>query len=182
MNLYLVRHGQDNENVRGGWCNHGLIEEGIEQSKVLGNSLADIFFDEVYSSDLNRAVETTKIILKMQKNKSNNIVYTDKLREINNGLLAGMKNEVAEKEYPGLYYGSLEFNENYPSGESPEEFYNRIKSFWNVEIIPQNKKNILLVTHGGVINIILHLFNDIAYSNKKVMYPVGTGSFVKIEL
>jgi len=43
MNLYLVRHGQDNENVRGDWCNHGLIEEGIEQSKILGKNLADIF-------------------------------------------------------------------------------------------------------------------------------------------
>lgn len=181
MSIYLVRHGQDDEHVRGGWCNHGLIKEGIEQSENLGNKLSAITFDKIYSSTLNRAIETTNIIQRKLKTK-NNVIYTDQLREINNGLLSGMKHEVAEKKYPGLYYSSLEFDEKYPLGESPKEFYNRIDNFWNTEIIPQDKKNILIVTHGGVINIILHIFNDLTYSNKKMIFPIGTGTFVKIEL
>lgn len=33
MAIYLVRHAQDDEEVRGGWSQLGLIEEGFQQAK-----------------------------------------------------------------------------------------------------------------------------------------------------
>ena len=181
MNIFLVRHGQDDESVRGGWCNHGLMPEGIEQSQKLGEELAHTYFDNIFSSDLNRAKETAEIIVSNLDVKTE-IEYTKELREINNGLLAGMKNELAEKEYPGLYYKALQYDKQYPLGESPKEFYQRILNFWNEKLLHLNTKNILIVTHGGVINILLHLFNDIPYSNKVTKFPVKTGSVTKIKL
>lgn len=181
MNIYLVRHGQDDETVRGGWCTHGLVKEGVKQSENLGKELSKVSFDKIYSSDLNRAKETTEIILKHLKIKTD-AIYTDELREINNGLLSGMKHELAEERFPGLYYSSLQFEEKYPLGESPKEFYERIKSYWDTNVIPLRKENILIVTHGGVINIMLHIFNELTYSNKSTVFPISTGTFVKITL
>ena len=39
MNIYLVRHGDDDERYRGGWSQLPLIEEGIEKSKKLADFL-----------------------------------------------------------------------------------------------------------------------------------------------
>ncbi|MCD5003739.1 histidine phosphatase family protein, partial [Enterococcus saccharolyticus] len=163
MNIYLVRHGQDDESVRGGWCEHGLLDEGKRQSQLLGEKLSEIAFDAIFSSDLTRAVETTEIILSNLVSPLE-IYYTSNLREINNGLLAGMKHELAEERFPGLYYKTLAFNERYPLGESPQEFYQRISNYWKKIITNQEKEDILIVTHGGVINIIFHLLNNVPYT------------------
>ncbi|MEW8995701.1 histidine phosphatase family protein [Clostridium sp.] len=64
MRIYLVRHGQDDDNYRGGWSNLGLIEEGIEQAKLLANYLCknkkSYSISKIISSDLERTVETTR--------------------------------------------------------------------------------------------------------------------------
>ena len=179
MNLYLVRHGQDDESVRGGWCPHGLVEEGKKQSQTLGKLLSDISFDMIFSSDLKRAVETTEIIASYLE-ETKEVFYTDQLREINNGLLSGMKNELAEVKYPGLYYGSLGYDEPYPLGESPNEFYKRRSNVLHEEIMGLKEENILIVTHGGVINILLHLYHGIPYSNKETKFPIKTGTVTEI--
>lgn len=181
MTVYLVRHGQDDESVRGGWCNHGLVEEGRIQSLLLGERLATIRFDKIISSDLNRAVETAEIISK-KLIKQTPIEYTKELREMNNGLLAGMKHEVAEEKFPGVYYKALKMNEKFPSGESPNEFYQRILAFYEKNMIDLKQKNILIVTHGGVIDIMLRIINDIPYTNQENKFPIKTGTFVKVEL
>ena len=85
---------------------------------------------KIISSDLKRAKQTAEIIngeLKLP------IEYTEKLREMNNGKIAGMLNEEVEKLYPGLYYNTLAIDEKYPGGESPLDFYKRIKnSFYEI--------------------------------------------------
>lgn len=59
--------------------------------------------------------------------------------------------------------------EHYPNGESPKEFYDRVSSAW--ENLKQSlvgyDKNVLLVTHGGVINIIKCIADGTKYSNKE---------------
>lgn len=181
MNLYLVRHGQDDESVRGGWCHNNLLAEGKRQSHQLGQELKRIQFDKIYSSDLSRAKETSKIIHAYLK-QNNEINFSTELREINNGFLAGMKNDIAEEKYPGLYYRTLEFDENYPGGESPKEFYERIHNFLVEKIILSNDENILIITHGGVISIMYHILNEIHYTNKSSVFSIKTGTYIKISL
>jgi len=115
LRIYLVRHGQDDDNYRGGWSHLGLIEEGIEQSKLLANYLCknkeNYSISKIISSDLERTVETTrelKDILNVQ------VEYSRDWREINNGELAGMNNKEALERYPGLFYNTLDVNERYP--------------------------------------------------------------------
>ena len=132
MKLIFVRHGKDDENYRGGWSSLGLVPEGVEQAKQLARHLgeknAEYGITKIISSDLPRAKETADI-LSLELGVP---VVTDKrLREADNGDLAGM---------------------------------------------PNAEGNVLVVTHGGVINIIYHLVKHMEWSNVKKSVPVGNCS------
>ena len=60
MICYLLRHGKDDETVRGGWSDHPLTEEGLRQAETL--AFADWTVSHIYSSDLQRAIQTAQII------------------------------------------------------------------------------------------------------------------------
>lgn len=182
MNIYLVRHGDDDERYRGGWSELPLIEEGIKKCERLGeylyNHKDEFKIEKIISSDLKRARMTADII-----NKKLNvpIVYDERLRENNNGVLAGMLNEKAIKEYPNIYFSNLEYDERFPDGESPKEFFERIKKAFS-DIIDENKDidNLMLVTHAGVISIIYHVINNLKWTNKVKALKIGKTSISKI--
>ncbi|WP_291569240.1 histidine phosphatase family protein [Clostridium sp. UBA4548] len=171
MIIYLVRHGKDYEEYRGGWSNLGLIKEGVNQSKKLAEHLYNnkdkYNINTLASSDLSRTVETVNEI---SAKLNMPVKFCEEWREINNGLLAGMLNTEALHKYPGLYFNTLQMDERYPGGESPIEFYYRIKNAYeklcdeilNGEIGP----NVMLVTHGGVIKVIYYMINGLDWTNK----------------
>jgi len=167
VELHLVRHGEDEQNKTGGWSNNHLTEKGVQDVNELCKVI-DSSYDFFISSSLKRAEETSLILNKML---NMDIIFNDDFREMNNGLLANLTKEAFKEKYSNLYFSSLDMNEHYPNGESPNEFYYRIKSaFFNLIQNNQNKK-ILLVTHGGVITIILSIVNGFPYSNKLKLSP-----------
>lgn len=67
LNIYLARHGQDEDNANGllnGHRNTPLTDIGISQAQELARHIQDkgLTFDTVYSSPLSRAAETARII------------------------------------------------------------------------------------------------------------------------
>ena len=69
-------------------------------------------------------------------------------------------------------------DEAYPNGESPNDFYMRIKK-WFSELYSNclnMKGNILVVTHGGVINVVYHLVKGIEWNNKGLAFQAGNCS------
>lgn len=170
MICYLVRHGKDDDTIRGGWSQAGLTDEGKAQSLLLASEIIKnklkYNIKHIYSSDLLRAMQTAKPIADALNLP---IIALKQFREVNNGDLSGMDNKIANRKYPGLYWNSLEWEENYPNGESPREFYQRVKESWDLfaKQICHDKENVLLITHSGVINIILHQINRTDYSNKE---------------
>lgn len=94
-----------------------------------------------------------------------------------------MKNIEAEKTFPGLYWRTLGWEEKYPDGESPREFFERVKSAWESfsDMIIADGENVLLVTHGGVINVILSLINGKEYSNKMPMKGLAHNEILAVE-
>ncbi|MFA6843175.1 MAG: nucleotidyl transferase AbiEii/AbiGii toxin family protein [Bacilli bacterium] len=175
ISIDLVRHGADEMKAIGGWSDNHLTQKGIIEIENLIQMIRD-HYDLFISSDLNRAKESAEII---NKKLNMPIEYNCLFREMNNGDLKNLsKTEFLEK-YPGLFYSSLKMDESYPNGESPIEFYKRIeKVFLNLLETNKNKK-ILIVTHGGVIDIILSLINGYEYSNKLKISP-KTGSIIKL--
>lgn len=88
--LYLVRHGQTEENaaniLQGHLPGH-LNQEGREQAVRLRDRLKDIPFDTLYSSDLKRCQDTARIL-----NEPHGLspVFTPLLRERDWGPFTGM--------------------------------------------------------------------------------------------
>lgn len=169
MKIVFVRHGKDDDRYRGGWSEMDLIPEGIEQAKKLAKHLKEnkqnYSISSIVSSDLMRTMTTAKFI---SEELGLPITKDSRLRETNNGDLAGMLNDTAMKRYPGLFFRTLDMDEAYPNGESPRDFYVRIKK-WFEDFVRDNKNydgNILVVTHSGVINVIYHLVRNIEWSNK----------------
>lgn len=182
MRIFLVRHGKDDENYRGGWSKMPLIEEGKKQVEKLADFLKEKQINynvqKIISSDLERTKQTTNIINEKLKVE---VEFTKRLREINNGEIAGMLNKKVEVKYPGLYYNTLELDERYPGGESPIEFYNRIiKDF--EDIVSENEKydNIILVTHNGVIDVIYKYIKNMEWSNKIKSIKIGNASIFSL--
>ena len=175
MNLLFVRHGKDSDQHRGGWSQLDLLPEGKREAKTLADYLVqhkeDYHFTKIITSDLKRA-ETTAIIL--AKKLQLPLEKESALRETNNGDLAGMLNSEADQKFPHLYFRSLAMDEHYPNGESPREFYQRIKT-WFQRFLQENNNSDetqIVVTHGGVINIIYHLVNQIEWTNKSNLFHV----------
>ena len=180
MKIIFVRHGKDDGQYRGGWSDLDLIPEGKEQAKKVAKYLKeneDIFhISAIISSDLRRALTTANYIgdeLKIS------IMKDPELREMNNGDLAGMLNEIALKKYPGLFFSTLRMDEAYPNGESPNDFYCRVKKWLDDFLaVCRNKDtgNVLVVTHGGVISLIYHLVEQITWSNQSNLFKVSNCS------
>ena len=134
-----------------------MTDEGKVQVKNLVDYISesnnDLRIEKIYSSDLPRAIETA---LPIASELNLEVVYLPEFRETNNGVLAGMSHDIADEKYPGLYWNRLEWDEPYPEGESPRVFYERIKMAWGQfsEVIIKENKNVVLVSHGGVMNVI----------------------------
>ena len=182
MRIFFIRHGKDDGNYRGGWSDMPLVDEGKEQVKKLAKFLEEkedeYKIEKIISSDLLRAKQTTEIINEKLKVP---VEYTERLREMNNGKIAGMLNVEVEKLYPGLYYNTLRMDERYPGGESPIEFYSRITRDFE-KIVDENKecKNLMIVTHSGVINIIYRYINNMEWSNKIKSIKISNASIYSL--
>jgi len=179
MRIVFVRHGKDDDKYRGGWSSLVLIPEGIEQAKKLAKHLAENRMEynitRIISSDLPRTMTTASYI---SAELGLPVLEEPQIRETNNGDLAGMLNDEALVRYPGLFFSSLEMDEPYPNGESPNEFYARIKTwFENFLVEYQNtNSNTLVVTHSGVINVIYHIVRKMDWSNKGRTFKVSNCS------
>ncbi|MBO7251726.1 MAG: histidine phosphatase family protein [Oscillospiraceae bacterium] len=181
MICYLVRHGKDDETVRGGWSQHPLSPEGIAQVQSLASELAKYSgIQKIYSSDLCRAMETANILA---DRLHLSVTALPQFRETNNGDLAGMKNELAVKRYPDLFWNQLGWEETYPNGESPKQFYERICRAWDAfsREICTGSEDVILVTHGGVIQVLLSILSGETYSNKGSKRPVPYASMIPVQ-
>ena len=178
MTIYLVRHGADDNSVRGGWSKHPLTDEGLKQSEALAEKLKENNCEAqiIWSSDLRRAKQTAEIIAQRLNLE---VEYNAEFREVNNGDLAGMDNDLANELYPDLYWRKLAWEQCYPNGESPKAFYERVKIAWE-KLLKGGRKSVILVTHGGVINVILHLVNGEAYSNKNSAYKISAADYIEL--
>ena len=170
MKLILVRHGETIENIskicQGQKIGGTLTKEGIQQAKKLALRLKDEKIDKIYSSDLKRAKDTAKEIIKYHPKTE--VEYTPALRERNWGIYECKKGEEITK---AIGRKTDESNFTPEKGESYAEMRKRISKFINNLIKKEHNKTILLVTHGGpIMHLLLHLFQQNYEKHKKYMH------------
>ena len=97
--LIFVRHAEAEGNaIREfhGWTDSSITAKGHMQAEKVAERLKDTDIDVIYSSTLQRTLQTASYI---SEAKSKPIIRTDKLKEINGGLWEGKIWE----ELPALY-------------------------------------------------------------------------------
>ncbi len=183
MKIYFIRHGQDDSDYRGGWSDLGLIPEGEKQVTKLASFLAQSQktypINKLISSDLNRTVQTANII---QQKLNVPLELSQEWREMNNGDLAGMLHSEANEKYPGVFFNTLRPDEPYPNGESPTDFFKRIKQTYFQLIHNHSNDNVAIITHAGVINIIYHIIKGMEWSNKNKSFPIKPATLHVLEV
>lgn len=99
MICYLMRHGKDDETLRGGWSDAPLTDLGMEQAKAAAEEIVrkQGRIGRILSSDLPRAVQTAECVA---QKLGLPVELRPEFREVNNGVLAGMKNDLARSGIP----------------------------------------------------------------------------------
>lgn len=149
--LIIARHGETIENglnICQGQEHGTLSEKGIRENEKLGVQLKQFSFQTIYSSPLNRALQTAQAIHK--HNNSSLIITDERLMERNLGVLQG-------KAYPQPYFET----DIYEDMETIESVAERSAAF--LDEIRRNHRNetIVLVSHGYIIKVMLALLRNL---------------------
>ncbi len=153
MKLYIIRHGETDENVKGiiqGWLDTSLNKRGKNQAMELAESFNEDF-DVIYSSDLLRATQTASFFREKFPNKP---YYEDsRLRERNFGEVTG---RLRSKVGWGKIWSSPADSVPLPGVETLNEYNERVQDF--IDMLRKTKsQSVLVVTHSGTINRIRDL-------------------------
>lgn len=155
MNIYLLRHGQTEENRKGSYYGNldiSLNAIGISQGEKAKTFFNDIKLNRVYVSDKKRTLEMAKLVLGQAEIE---IIQDNRINETNFGDFEGKTYE----EIKTFYAEECTRWENDwkefvpPNGESYIELCKRVKSFME-DIKKLDCDNILICTHSGVIRAI----------------------------
>ncbi|WP_313343931.1 histidine phosphatase family protein [Sedimentibacter sp.] len=156
MNIYLLRHGQTNINRDGifqGDIDRELNEFGKKQAELLGKRIQKYHIDIIYSSDLGRVIETSKII---NTYTNTEIILKEELREINMGtwdILSMEERYINNEAYATEWHKHLA-DLSYPNGECGKDVSKRVMKVID-DIKKRQYKNVAIVTSGGTISILL---------------------------
>lgn len=181
--VYIVRHGETEWNTKGliqGHLDSPLTKKGVNQAKEIAKKLKKIKFDLVFSSDLLRAKETANIIVREDKLTVNT---TKLLRERAFGEFEGKPHADTMK----IYEETLKFlntNDRFKHKpghniESDEEVTTRFITFLRETTVAYPQKNILVVTHGGIIRAFLIHAGYATYEDFAFM-DIENGSYIKL--
>lgn len=155
--IYLVRHGQTiwNHDMRfQGTSDIELSDLGIKQAKMLAERFSDTKIDAIYSSNLNRAIDTAKIVAKTKKI---DVIQKECLKEISFGDWEGLNKTQIDEKWPGALEKFFKdpIDCSIPNGENLLQVQKRTVDCLS-GIIKENKaRRILVVAHGAVIRVIL---------------------------
>lgn len=179
--IYLTRHGQTEWNLERrlqGRGNSPLTEAGIERAKELRERIKDVDIDFIYSSPIERALDTANII----KGEKNIEVITDEgLMEMCFGDYEGRKTDEVMAENPSwnidlIMHGDVELCA--PNGEDLASVRARVAETMD-RIIEENRgKAILIVTHGITLKALMYYFKDQEVNNE----VMGQATLTKISV
>jgi broad specificity phosphatase PhoE len=154
----LIRHGQstwNREHRIQGQLDPPLSNEGRRQAELVGRRLSGRSFAGFYSSDLKRALETAELIgtaigARPQSETS--------LREIFLGDWEGLRTEEIAERFPEAWARWVEEPDwdVVPGGEGAALFDARVAGTLDDIFRRHAHGDVLVVTHGGVIQVALH--------------------------
>ncbi len=152
----VIRHGQTAENLAGllqGHTETVLDRLGLLQAQCAAERLRGEKFDHIFSSDLQRAMQTARIIAEAVGGE---VIPLPALREWHLGELENRLNTELWEKYPEVM-NAFRYEEGellIPGGESRFEFLKRVADCIDSLAAQYEGRRILLVTHAGALRAI----------------------------
>jgi broad specificity phosphatase PhoE len=173
--LFLIRHGQSAGNAEGRFGGHGptpLSELGLRQAELTAQMLSKEGISAIYSSDLNRAVETAEQLSRLINVP---VKKTKAFRERHVGILEGLTFDESKAKHPKDYYALVNRHVHHviTQGESYRQLLRRTTGeLW--EILRQHQgERIAIFSHTGAICFMtLHLIGAIRRDTKQTPWIV----------
>jgi probable phosphoglycerate mutase len=162
MRLIITRHAETKENKAGIMQGHlpgRLSAVGKRQANKIAQKLKKTKIDLIFSSDLDRAADTTATIARSHPKTPVKLVKD--LRQRHFGELQGKKKNDFD-------WCSAEYRARYlrpKGGESMQSLYQRIKKFFNKIIIKYPEKTILIVGHNAVSRALVAVITGLGHKD-----------------
>lgn len=177
MYLYVVRHGETEENTRSimqGNMDTMLNEKGRNQAKEAKEKLKGVQIDLIISSPKQRTLDTAQIVA-----DNNTIIITDdRLLSRDHGEFQGKSRyEINLKDY-----WNIKLNKQYERAESVKHIFDRVDSLIQEIKTKYKDKTVLLVTHSGICRILYYYFNGIPEDGDLMEYESTNCSVERYEL
>ena len=181
MKWYIIRHA---EKEQGDFYNPVLChqdqpisEKGRAEAENLYSYFTDKPIAKIYISEYVRTEQTIKYVA--QKFKLSPIVDS-RLNEIDNGIVEGLNEQEIKQKFPDVWNAFRERNRDFqfPEGERGEDAHRRIKSYF--EEMQPNKEDIILVSHDGLIRLLMCYILGIAVY-QRWDFQVDTCGIMEIE-
>ena len=149
----LIRHGETEWNLSGRWQGHAdspLSERGVAQAEALGKRMKSDDFDFFYSSDLGRAMHTSRLV---GGPSGWEVIPREDLRERDLGVLEALTTEEMLESEAEIYRSFRNDGPEYvpPGGESFKQFCDRCSKAVEAIALAHEGAKIGIVTHGGVL-------------------------------
>ncbi|MBD9219350.1 MAG: histidine phosphatase family protein [Clostridiales bacterium] len=183
LRLYFMRHGEtvwNTERRYQGMTDIELSEEGLRQAECAAKRFKNIKIDKIYASPLKRAMKTAE---KIAAEKGLEIISEDDFREIHFGEWEGKTVPELTEKYGESYTNFIREPHKYgfPGEGSVENVINRIKPGID-KLIAEEKGNVLIVSHGGIIRLMIMYIMGLDSSWFTKMWINNTGvSIVEIK-
>ena len=163
----LVRHGQshwNNKNLFTGWENPDLTSKGIDEAHATGLLLKkqSKIYSYLFTSLLDRAINTANIILEELNLNGINVVRDEALNERDYGELTGLNKDDARKKWgeDQVHIWRRSFDISPPGGESLKDTADRVIPYYENKILPLlfEDNNILVSAHGNSLRaLVMHI-------------------------
>jgi len=148
-NYFMMRHGESNSNKEGYISNDAensdhLTEKGREQVIKTAKDLKNKDINRIFASSFARTTETAEIVADIIGINKSDIVYDNRLWEVNTGDF----NKRPIEEYRSYFKNTLEkFTKSTPGGETLNEMKNRLTNFLYETDKKYKDENILIIGH-----------------------------------
>lgn len=177
MKIYLVRYGQTDWNMedrRQGSIDTPLNKTGVQQAEALCEKLGNVNFKVCYTSPLQRAAETAKI------------VTAGKVPVEQSELLAGrgfgeFEGELSINIHPDADINNVELNADVNGIEPIQHVITRAKEF--LQMLRNNYATddvILVVAHGIIIRVLRSIISDDPKWADFNSYQLNNGELIEL--
>lgn len=183
--LLLIRHGYSSGNKDrrfSGQIDLPLSEEGIQQAELVCDYIRENYtVDTIYSSDLERAIDTVK---PLSEALSLPINIHRELREINEGIWQGMLITEVEAKWPeeyAFYKANLGLHQ-FEGGECYTSLLARLLPMIEKIVADNEGKTVVIGTHGAVVRGLLSVWQGIPLERLLEVPRVPNGTVTEVEL